>query len=559
MGPSVGITIIGDLLDQSGYSVSTAGDVNGDGFDDLLIGARFGDALANSKTYAGESYVVFGAASLPGTIDLVTLGQPGQPSGITIFGADAQDRSSVSLSNAGDINGDGFDDLIIGAPLADALGNAKSSAGESYVIFGGSLLPPTIDLANLTALGPTVGITIFGAEANDRSGYSVSNAGDVNGDGFDDLLVGAVYADAVGNTKNIAGESYLIFGKADWSTTATIDLGNLSALGPTVGIPIFGAEANDQSGRSVSSAGDVNGDGFDDFLIGAPRSNGIGNLEGYAGESYLIFGSNSFTSSVTHLGTAASETLTGNASVNTMVGGRGNDVLIGAGGADVLIGGLGNDVLAVSDLNFRKIVGGNAQDTLRLDGSGLTLNLTNFSNNRILGIETIDITGTGNNTLQLTRRDLQSLSDQSNSLFVRGNAGDTLAIDQGWTQFPNQVIGTDTYQIFLNGPAVLRVLVGVAVREAFVDLHSPTGPKLTVVGAANNHNAGTSVNNVGDVNADGFDDFVIGAPRARGVEPADTNAGVSYLIFGGSSQPTTIDLLNLGTAGLDLRCGPQRL
>ncbi len=128
--------------------------------------------------------------------------------GSMIFGADSGDRTGASVSSAGDVNGDGFDDLLIGAYRASASGNAKFSAGDSYVIFGKASLPGTIDLANLG----TAGIRIFGADIFDQSGRSVSSAGDVNGDGFDDLLIGADRASASGNAKSSAGESYVIFG-----------------------------------------------------------------------------------------------------------------------------------------------------------------------------------------------------------------------------------------------------------------------------------------------------------------------------------------------------------
>ncbi len=95
--------------------------MNGDGFDDLIVGAFRADSSGNLKDQAGDSYVIFGAASPPATIDLNTLGS----AGITLFGADAVDNSGYSVSDAGDVNGDGFDDLIVGANLGDAAGNGQ--------------------------------------------------------------------------------------------------------------------------------------------------------------------------------------------------------------------------------------------------------------------------------------------------------------------------------------------------------------------------------------------------------------------------------------------------
>ncbi len=223
--------------------MSSAGDVNGDGYDDLLIGAPRANATGDANLYAGDSYVIFGRSNwyTMSTIDLASLGT----AGITIFGADAVDFSGVSVSGAGDVNGDGFDDLLIGATGGDGSGNSKDGAGDSYVIFGAASLPATIDLATLGSAGTA----IFGADSNDRSGFSVSNAGDVNGDGFDDLLIGARQADASGNAKSYSGDSYLIFGAA--TLPAAIDL---NALG-SAGITIFGGDANDRSGYSVSNGG----------------------------------------------------------------------------------------------------------------------------------------------------------------------------------------------------------------------------------------------------------------------------------------------------------------
>ncbi len=453
VGGAAGVTIYGsEIGDRSGFSVSAAGDVNGDGFDDVILGGPLADSEGNTRSSAGDSYVVFGGPSLPVTVQLGALGTANGAAGLTLYGVDAGDRSGFSVSGAGDVNGDGLDDLIVGAFLASAAGNAKSNAGDSYVIYGASSFPVKINLATLGAPSSTTGIAIFGTEGGDFSGRSVSGAGDVNGDGFDDLIIGANRADALGNAKNDSGESYLIFGSA--SLPSMINLATIGTPGDTLGIVIYGAEVGDASGVAVNNAWDVNGDGFDDLLIGAYWADSSANAKAYSGDSYVIFGGD-FTASITHQGTAGNDTLNGTATANAMNGGRGNDTLVGNGGADVLTGGQGNDLLAVSDVNIRRIVGGNGNDTLRLDGSGLSLNLTTLRDNRILGIEAIDITGSGDNTLTLSLREVLNLSDESNKLIVRRNTGDAVNIGSGWTQLANQNIGIEAFNVFSQGSAKL--------------------------------------------------------------------------------------------------------
>jgi FG-GAP repeat len=193
--------------------------------------------------------------------------------GFVLNGIDTGDRSGYSVSSAGDVNGDGFDDIIIGADRADPNGN--NVAGESYVVFGKS--GGFAASLNLSSLDGSNGFVLNGIDTGDYSGRSVSSAGDVNGDGFDDIIIGADRADP--NGKMYAGESYVVFGKSGGFDPSL----NLFTLDGSNGFVINGIDAVELLGRSVSSAGDVNGDGFDDLIIGAYRAD-------YTGESYVVFG-----------------------------------------------------------------------------------------------------------------------------------------------------------------------------------------------------------------------------------------------------------------------------
>ncbi|MGE0759878.1 MAG: hypothetical protein AB7O38_22880, partial [Pirellulaceae bacterium] len=144
------------------------------------------------------------------------------------------------------------------------------------------------------------------------------------------------------------------------------------------------------------------------------------------------------------------------------VGHRGDDTLIGNGGDDVLIGGSGNDILAISDLTFDRIVGGNGIDTLRLDGNGLALDLTAIHDNRILDIERIDTRGSGTNTLTLSFLEVLNLSQESNTLVVLRDGVDTVNRGGGWVQQPNEVIDGTTFEVFTQGAAILKVQFDVA-------------------------------------------------------------------------------------------------
>jgi len=274
MTPTQGFKILGKPNgdESTGMSVSGAGDINGDGYDDLIIGAPFGDA---GGLDAGQAYVIFGKATGFGTIDLSNLAAS---AGFVVQGDAAGDHAGFSVSAAGDVNNDGYDDIIVGAPDAN---NTHQLGGEAYVIFGKAGGFGTVLLSGLTA---STGFVIYGAAAADHAGFSVSGAGDVNNDGYDDIIIGAPGNDNLRNgaATTDAGEAYVIYGRA--GGFGPIDLSNLSSA---AGFIVQGSAANDQAGFSVSGAGDVDGDGSDDLIIGAPF-NDRGAIN--AGAAYVISG-----------------------------------------------------------------------------------------------------------------------------------------------------------------------------------------------------------------------------------------------------------------------------
>ena len=233
------VIITGTDRDQYlGSIVSNAGDINGDGFDDLIIGA----------IGSGKVYLFWGGSSLSGHLD--------DNQANVIFTGSSSDTFGGSISPLGDVNQDGLDDLIIGAQMNDSGG---LNAGCAYLFFGDSTLTGSIKpyWAN---------VTFVGENKNDRFGFSASSAGDLTGDGKNDIVVGARFA---GSNSN--GRSYIFFGKDSFSEKIDASLAD---------IILAGENSGDEFGLSVSTVGDVTDDGVDDLIIGAKRSNG--NESGFA-------------------------------------------------------------------------------------------------------------------------------------------------------------------------------------------------------------------------------------------------------------------------------------
>ena len=488
-------------------------------------------------------------------------------SGLKISGISAGDSSGAFVEFTGDINADGYDDIVIGAYGADPNGERS---GQIYVVFGN-----TADHSStfaLTSINGTNGFVVNGKDEGDLAGHSVSKAGDVNNDGLQDLLIGALYADTNGTD---SGEAYLIFGK---KTDYTASL-NLSSLDGLNGFVINGVEAGDASGAFVSSAGDVNGDSFDDLLIGAPYADPNGEA---SGESYVIFGkasgysssfelssldgSNGFTVNGNSLGDSSGYPVSAAGDVN---GDGFADILLGAVQADqngeasgsvyVIFGGShgGNATLEVSALdgsNGFEIQGANS-----LDFVGIPSNAG-------------DINGDGYDDIIVGAR---SAADEGASYVIFGKPGDygpylnvgTLDGEDGFTikgidpedasgvmvasagdinndGFDDLVIGA--YGADPNGEASGEsyVIFGKASGySSSFELSSLDGSNgFTVNGVNAGDRSGSYVSGTGDFNNDGFDDLLIGAPYAA---PEGEESGETYLVLGRSSFPTEVELSDL--------------
>lgn len=274
-----GFKISGDQsLAQFGHIISDLGDVNGDDIGDVIIGApKESDASASPLTSQGAAYIFFGRKT--GLSDMSATNAMSNNLGFKVVGSGSSSAAGRSVGRAGDINQDGLNDIIVGAPGMSP--NLRPLAGAAYIIFGReSTFSSKINLEN--DLGPSDGFKIYGGAGQDGLGTSCSSAGDINGDGIDDLIVGANTVDSPGRAD--CGAAYIIFGHT--SGFSTIDLA--TSLSSTDGFTVYGATAFDALGTAVDGVGDINEDGIDDFAISAPNLEVSAKTS--AGGVYIIYG-----------------------------------------------------------------------------------------------------------------------------------------------------------------------------------------------------------------------------------------------------------------------------
>jgi len=412
LSTSAAATVVGEAPSNSfGVSVSTAGDVDGDGYSDVIVGA----STANST---GKAYLF-----------------PGGPSGVsttatwTALGEAAGNYFGNSVSTAGDVNGDGYADVIVGAYTKD------SYRGKAYVYVGGP-----------TGLSATAVWTAVGEAPNNYFAVCVSTAGDVNGDGYSDVIVS-------GNGNNSStGKAYVY-------------LGGPSGLSTSAAWTALGEATGDEFGQSGTTAGDVNGDGYSDVVVGAPYNNSS------RGKAYLYAGGPSGLST-TAAWTAVGEMTNSYFGYSISTAGDVN----GDGNSDVIVGAFGNNGSAGKSYLYAG----------RLSGLSITSAWT-------------------------------AVGEGPNNFF---GASVSTAGDVNGDGYSDVIVGAFRYNSFTG--------------KAYVYVGGPLGLSNTatwsVVGEVANDYFSLSASTAGDVNADGYSDVIVGAYRNN------SNTGKAYFYYGGGGM-----------------------
>ena len=506
-----GSNIPGQLQPRMGTSVASTGDRTGDGIDDFLLGAPNGQGEQTSPgNITGSAHEIDSGSLAHGTqtvfVDNRTTGNQNE-----LFGQIAGGRAGDEVAGPGDVNNDGVPDIAVGAPTA-SLGNTNS--GSVYVSVDPNLayIQNEFPLGDLGVAGVAEGLRIDHTVANARFGTSIAQAGDFNGDGRDDLLIGAP-----GALSSQRGEAWLVYGGTNLdkgsSFTAQFDTDDIVAVPTSAqlrGWRGVGEAAGDALGYSVASAGDVDGDGFDDMLVSAPAyDNGVDN----AGSVYLIFGG---------------QTVTG-------TGDFGRDVAMGRVGGDidgVEFRGVGANAFTGAMVSGLGDVTGDGIDDFGIVASGLDTAYIIAGGQSFGAVEFLTNVGTTIDGFRIEGADIHSISDGGD--FDRDGINDFAV--SGHVEVDEAVFERHTHLVF--GGSVTGAVVETA------DL-ADGQQGLTFTNPANGPGSRADMTLASDVDNDGYDDFIIGSP---GIQHNGANSGGAFIVYGDNVRGgTRVD----GTASAD--------
>lgn len=471
--PGALTAVPGVVTTERGGSVNVAAD---GGFAYTPAAEAWGDDFFDYTLAESQSQARVRLTLTPGTVPLGDVAGNAD-NGFVILGAGMNAALGGVVAGGGDVNGDGRADLLV----------SVSGGDVAYVVFGKSDAAPvaTLDLAPMSS--SPAGFVIVPSGAYPQAGYSLAGAGDVNGDGLDDILVGTA-------SFNIAGSAYVVFGK---TTTETVDLAALDA-GSGGGFAIVGAAVGDAVGLSVSGAGDVNGDGLADVLVGATGTEN--------GTAYVVFGK--ATPEPFSLGLLNGEL-------------AGGFAVTGPPDPEGAIAGSASSVAGVGDVN------GDGLSDVAFNGRQAATSVAYV----VFGkrdTQTVSVTALGGVGFSI-----------DNGASVGDGTIVSAAGDVNGDGFADLVLGDDAADPSLAGAAYVVFGKPNDVSVDFAGLKAGMGGGFVIQGGDDFDNAGGSVAGAGDFDADGFADLIVGADNAA--PGGGASKGKAYLVWG-TPGTTTVQL-----------------
>lgn len=473
-------------------AIDFVGDLNDDGFDDLAVGAP---AVARFVPNSGVVYVVFGRAAAFNQRDL----DPGLldgSNGFRLIGDTLQNLTGWSVARAGDFNGDGIDDLVVGAPH---VGGQASGAGSIYLIYGRAQFPATIDLSSLDGFG--FRLTALNAGAN--FGLSVSS-GRFNNDGFSDLVIGEY--SGIAN-----GRAWIVFGQAGPPAFPVQTITGLGLTGSPRAVALTGPSNGSRFGWAVRGMPDTNGDGIGDLAVGAPLH------DAESGATYVVFGR---ADTAGGLAFAASEPITGFTTAQGMQ--------FNGNGSTALAGGRLGSALATGDFNADGrpdlAMGSPLADAAGRNQAGAVL----------------VVWGTGGNAPTFNRAVADLIAP---GLAIAFNGAGAVNYTGAALGTPGDTDGDGIDDLLIGAHNAANGALAAAGRLHLVygrPLASPL-PSITDLAALENGRgaeyrgdtasgfAGFAIGQRGDFNGDGRGDLLVGAFRANA--PGFNAAGLGYLVL----------------------------